>query len=71
MMPGKCQHGDGAVVNLFGVPVDPCIYKTVEGYRNVDVYISRCVRCGAVDIRWEPTANTEPIPEAELDGEAP
>ncbi len=66
-MPQKCKHKDGSLVGLMGYPVDPCVYKTVEGYRNVNVYISRCIHCGTIDIRWERTEDTEPIPPDELD----
>lgn len=66
-MQEKCKHEEGATVRIGKYAVDPCLYKRIEGYRNVNVFISRCVYCGAVEISWERTEQTEPIPEEELD----
>lgn len=62
----KCRHQEGDITSLFGIAVDPCRYKLVEGYRNVNVYIGKCERCGAIDIRWERTPLTVKIPADEL-----
>jgi hypothetical protein len=46
---------------MFGIPVDPCVYKDVEAYKNVTVIISKCINCGAIDIRWKSQEDTEEI----------
>ena len=57
------------MVQIGDFAVDPCVYKREEGYRNVDVIISRCVYCGALEISWKRTAFTEAITIEELDDE--
>ena len=56
-----CKHEDGSVSNLFGIPVDPCVYEDIEAYRNVTVFVRKCVHCGNVDIAWERQEDTEEI----------
>ena len=56
-----CEHKDGDISNLFGITVDPCVYKEIEAYKNVTVIISKCVNCGAIDISWQRQADTEEI----------
>ena len=41
--------------------VDPCVYQDVEMHINATVIVSRCVRCGKVNISWLRTENTEDI----------
>lgn len=58
----KCGFPDGITVKPDGVnELDPCIYEEVERYRNVTVIISRCTRCGSIDISWEKQPDTERV----------
>lgn len=58
----KCQFQDGITVRPDGVnELDPCVYEEVEKYKNVTVTISRCRKCGHIDISWERQDNTETI----------
>ena len=57
----RCSHGDGVTVSIAGVPVDPCVYKEIQTFRNVTVHILRCKRCGHTEIEWERQENTEEI----------
>lgn len=56
-----CSHKNGSVSNMFGIPVDPCVYKDIESYKNVTVIVSRCVHCGNIDIRWKKQDDTEKV----------
>ena len=56
-----CEHKNGDISNLFGITIDPCIYKEIEAYKNVTVIISKCVNCGANDISWKRQEDTEEI----------
>ena len=56
-----CKHQNGSISNMFGIPVDPCLYKQIEAYKNVTVIISKCVRCGTIDISWKKQEDTEEI----------
>lgn len=56
-----CNHKDGSISSILGIPVDPCVYKDVESYKNVTVIVSRCINCGNIDIRWKKQDNTEEI----------
>jgi hypothetical protein len=38
-----------------------CIYEDVEMYTNVTVIISRCKKCGHIEISWTKQDNTEEI----------
>ena len=42
--------------------LDPCIYEDIEMYANVTVVISRCKKCGHIEISWLRQDNTEEIP---------
>lgn len=56
----KCSFPNGVVVKPDGVnELDPCLYKEEERHTNVTVIVSRCVRCGNVDIAWYPQSNTD------------
>lgn len=58
----KCNHDDAIYVGSNEkYLVDPCVYKNVEMFTNVDVIISRCVNCGHVEISWRRTELTEQI----------
>lgn len=57
----KCSFGD-TVIKPDGInELDPCIYEEMEKYANVTVTISRCKKCGHVDISWERQEDTEEI----------
>lgn len=56
-----CEHKNGSISNMFGIPVDPCVYKEVEAYKNVTVIISKCIHCGEIDISWKRQEDTEEI----------
>lgn len=50
---GKCGFQDGIMFKPDGVHIlDPCRYEVIEKYANVTVEISRCMKCGSVDITW-------------------
>lgn len=61
----KCNFEDGVEMRICGVPVDPCIYETVETYRNVTVEVLRCTKCGHIELQWRKQENTE---EGDADG---
>lgn len=49
----ECSFGEGVTIKPDGInELDPCLYQDIETYRNVTVIVSRCIRCGKVDIRW-------------------
>ena len=41
--------------------LEPHIYGDVEIYRNVTVIVSKCIRCGKVEIGWLRQENTEEV----------
>lgn len=47
--------------------IDPCRYETVEIYRNVTVVVSKCMKCGNIDIAWIRQDNTEELDPKEVD----
>ena len=50
----KCKWPEGIEIKPDGEnELDPCIYKTIEKYANVTVTVSRCIKCGHIDISWE------------------
>ena len=58
----KCKHPEGISIRPDGVnELDPCVYQDIEKYRNVTVTVSRCVKCGHIDISWEWQENTEKV----------
>lgn len=58
----KCSFPDGISVKPDGVnELDPCIYEVIEAYKNVTVTVSRCKKCGNIDVTWERQDNTETI----------
>ena len=56
-----CEHRNGSISNILGIPVDPCVYKDIEVYKNVTVFVSKCIHCGTIDIRWMKQEDTEEI----------
>lgn len=59
--PCKCGNPN-VVIKPDGInELDPCFYKVEETYRNVSVEISRCMKCGRINISWFRQSNTERI----------
>ena len=55
----KCKWPDGIEIKPDGEnELDPCIYKTIEKYANVTVTVSRCIKCGHIDISWKKQEDT-------------
>lgn len=49
----KCSFPGGVEIKPDGItPLDPCLYETIEMFKNVTVEVRRCVRCGNIDIAW-------------------
>ena len=58
----KCRLPGGMVFRPNGKDeLDPCPYVLKEIHRNVDVEVSQCPICGAIDIGWHRTEDTEDI----------
>lgn len=58
----KCKFPEGMIVKPDGEhELDPCIYEDIEKYTNVTITISRCIKCGHIEISWERQENTEQI----------
>lgn len=51
-------------IKLDGVnELDPCIYEPIEEHGNVTVTISRCTKCGHIDISWRRQEDTVNLTE--------
>lgn len=62
-MDKKCSFGEGITIKPDGVnELDPCIYEDIEMYTNVTVVVSRCKKCGHIEISWIKQENTEQLP---------
>lgn len=62
MQKPKCKHPDGIIFKPDGVnELDPCIYRDIQKVRNVTVTVSRCIRCGHIDISWQRQEDSEDI----------
>lgn len=60
----KCTFPDGVTIKPDGInPLDPCIYQTVEIFRNVTVEVMQCKKCGHVEIVWHRQEDTERVTE--------
>ena len=60
-MACKCSFGN-ITIKPDGVhELDPCIYEDIEMYTNVTVIVSRCKKCGHIEISWMRQDNTEEI----------
>ena len=59
----KCTWPDGVEVKIGGIPVAPCIYTDRQRLHDVDITISECEKCGAIDISWSKNEDTEVIYE--------
>lgn len=59
---GKCSFPPGISIRPDGrSELDPCIYETIEAYRNVDVQVLRCKNCGHIEIEWFRRDDTEDV----------
>ncbi len=59
---GKCEWPEGIIFKPDGVrELDPCVYEEVERYKNVTIVITRCKKCGNIDILWTRQENTEKV----------
>ena len=49
----KCKFPNGITIKLDGTnELDPCIYEDIEIHTNCTVIISKCLRCGNLEISW-------------------
>lgn len=60
-MSSKCSFGDMTIKPDGINELDPCIYEDIEMYSNVTVVVSRCKKCGNIEISWMRQENTEEI----------
>jgi hypothetical protein len=64
----KCKFDSDVIIKPDGInELDPCVYKTIEFYTNVNIEVAKCKNCGNIDIRWYRTANTEKIDLEDVD----
>ena len=57
----KCSF-DGVSICPDGIhELDPCVYEDIEKYVNVTVVISRCKKCGNIEMSWIRQENTEEL----------
>lgn len=62
----RCNFGEGVVIKPDGVnELDPCLYEDIAVYKNVTVTISKCKRCGKIDVSWHRQPDTERIDKKE------
>ena len=67
-MCAKCSFPDGVVIKPDGInELDPCIYQTEQVFTNVTVEISKCKKCGHVNISWYKNPDTVEISPEEWD----
>lgn len=59
----ECSWGPGVDVKLNGISVEPCVYKEVGVYHGATVIVSKCKKCGKIDISWVPGEGYEYGPE--------
>lgn len=62
-----CKHPGGAKITIAGHELSPCVMQDTEIYRNVTVIISKCKRCGAVEVSWMRQENTEEVRDGQQD----
>ena len=59
---GKCSYPDGMTIRPDGInELDPCIYEDIEVYKNATVIVSKCKKCGHIEITWKRQPETEEI----------
>lgn len=58
----KCSFPNGVVIKPDGInELDPCEYEEIEKYKNVTISISRCRKCGNINISWFRQEDTEEL----------
>lgn len=56
---GKCIMPDELKIKPDGTnELGPCICETIEQYGNITVTISKCIKCGHIDIPWQKQDDT-------------
>lgn len=61
-MKQLCSWGKGVKVLPDGFnELDACVYEDIEQYKNVTVIISRCKKCGHIEVSWIRQDNTEKV----------
>lgn len=64
----KCKFPNGIIIKPDGInELDPCIYQTQQVIVGAIVVVSKCERCGNIDISWIRTEDTIEIPESDWD----
>ena len=49
----KCKFPNGIIIKPDGTnELDPCIYEDIEIHTNCTVIISKCSKCGNLEISW-------------------
>ena len=49
----KCKFANGITIKPDGTnELDPCVYEDVEIHTNCTVIISKCTKCGNLEISW-------------------
>ena len=62
--PKRCSFGEGITIKPDGIhELDPCFYEVIEVHENVTVEVSRCKRCGHVELLWYKTEFGDPEEE--------
>lgn len=69
-MEHKCCYPNGLVVKPDSQhELDPCVYQDIEMHTNVTVIVSKCSRCGHIELSWIRTDETEDIDLSQNDGD--
>lgn len=56
----KCKFSNGITIKPDGTnELDPCIYEDIEIHTNCMVIISKCSKCGNLEISWVKNDNCE------------
>lgn len=62
MASHKCSFPEGLTIKPDGIhELDPCVYETIETYKNVTVEVRQCMKCGRTDIVWIRQEDTERV----------
>ena len=49
----KCKFPNGMKIKPDGTnELDPCIYEDIEIHTNCTVIVSKCTKCGNLEISW-------------------
>ena len=56
----KCSFGDGVTFKPDGKhKLDACVYRDILIVRNATVIVSKCTKCGHIEIGWMRQDNSE------------